>query len=60
MPLDLLAYDTHEAKVAQVLSRFGTIDVLVNNAGRSQRALAERTSLQVGKEKQRKEQSELE
>jgi short-subunit dehydrogenase len=39
-PLDLARAETFPAIVAEVLARTGTIDVLVNNGGVSQRALA--------------------
>ncbi len=48
--LDLEDYASHEAAVAQVISRFGSIDILVNNGGRSQRALVETTALQVDRD----------
>lgn len=44
VPLDLSRSDTHGAIVADVLTRCGAIDVLVNNGGVSQRALAAETS----------------
>ena len=40
LPLDLARSETFPALVAQVLHRFGRIDVLVNNGGVSQRARA--------------------
>jgi len=40
LPLDLTHSDTFSALVALVLGKFGGIDVLVNNGGVSQRALA--------------------
>lgn len=45
--LDVGDYKTVEAKVNPVLEKFGRIDVLFNNAGISQRALANDTSLEV-------------
>jgi dehydrogenase/reductase SDR family protein 7 len=45
--LDMEAMDSHKAVTAHVISRWGRIDVLANNAGRSQRALAESTELAV-------------
>lgn len=47
LPLDLLSYDTHKKKTEEVIAQFGHIDVLINNGGRSQRALIEKTELQV-------------
>lgn len=47
LPLDLLAYATHAAAVAKVIHYFGHIDILINNGGRSQRALVETTDLDV-------------
>lgn len=47
LPLDLAQPDTHAAAVQTVLTEFGRIDVLVNNAGISQRSLARETVLDV-------------
>lgn len=47
LPLDLARGDTFPAAVAEVLARCGRIDVLVNNGGVSQRALAADTALEV-------------
>jgi len=49
VPLDLARADTFGAAVAEVLGRCGRIDVLINNAGVSQRALA----LEAGAESER-------
>ncbi|CAB3379507.1 Hypothetical predicted protein [Cloeon dipterum] len=38
LPMDLLQVDNHRFQLNEVLRHFGTLDVLVNNAGRSQRA----------------------
>jgi dehydrogenase/reductase SDR family protein 7B len=40
LPLDLATPDTFAAATARVLAHFGRVDVLVNNGGVSQRALA--------------------
>jgi dehydrogenase/reductase SDR family member 7B len=47
LPLDLARCETFPAAVAEVLARCGHIDVLVNNGGVSQRALAMDASLEV-------------
>lgn len=54
VPMDLSRSDTFAAIAAEVLTRYGRVDVLVNNAGVSQRALAadatdavERTLMEV-------------
>jgi dehydrogenase/reductase SDR family protein 7 len=48
--LDLSATGSHAAAAAHVVQRWKRIDVLVNNAGRSQRGLAESTALSVDRE----------
>lgn len=45
--LDLLEPDSFATALHQVLTRFGRIDVLINNAGISQRALIRETSMQT-------------
>jgi NADP-dependent 3-hydroxy acid dehydrogenase YdfG len=47
LPLDIVAYDTLPAAVDQVLAKFGAIDLLINNAGVSQRSLCKDTSFEV-------------
>lgn len=47
VPLDLTATDTLVAATAEVLERFGRIDILVNNGGISQRGTVAETSLEV-------------
>jgi dehydrogenase/reductase SDR family protein 7 len=49
LPLDLLEPQLMEEKVASVLKTFTTIDVLINNAGISQRSLCLDTSLSTYK-----------
>jgi len=47
LPLDLAQSDTFPALTEQVLGKFGRVDILVNNGGVSQRALAADTLLAV-------------
>jgi len=47
LPLDLNALETFEAKKNEALKKFGRIDILINNGGVSQRALAKDTSVEV-------------
>ncbi|WP_044397298.1 SDR family oxidoreductase [Lacinutrix sp. Hel_I_90] len=49
IPLDLEDYNNLQPKVDAAISMFGTIDILVNNGGISQRALAKDTSIAVDK-----------
>jgi len=45
--LDLTAQHTFEEVVSRVISEFGSIDLLINNGGISQRSLVEETGLDV-------------
>ena len=47
LPLDMCAFDQHEVAFKTVLNKFGKLDVLVHNAGRSQRARWEHTDMEV-------------
>lgn len=47
LPLDITDTDSHEAKVSAVLGTFGQIDMLINNAGVSQRSWCVDTDLDV-------------
>ncbi|MEX0900155.1 MAG: SDR family oxidoreductase [Gammaproteobacteria bacterium] len=47
LPLDLARPETHADAVESVLAEFGRVDVLINNAGISQRSLARETLLEV-------------
>ncbi len=49
LPLDIEKTETFESAFQTVLTHFGTIDLLVNNAGISQRSLARDTPLAVDK-----------
>ncbi|XP_072532829.1 dehydrogenase/reductase SDR family member 7 [Salminus brasiliensis] len=47
LPLDLLDRTSHQEKTSAVLRHFGSVDVLVNNGGRSQRSLCVDTDVEV-------------
>ncbi len=47
LPLDLTDSDSFPTKVEQAIALFGTVDVLVNNGGVSQRSLLEETKLET-------------
>lgn len=47
LPLDLMDKDTMSEKVTEAMSFYGSIDLLINNAGISQRSLIMETNLQV-------------
>ncbi|MGB5274920.1 MAG: SDR family NAD(P)-dependent oxidoreductase, partial [Flavobacteriaceae bacterium] len=47
LPLDLAAFDTLEQKAEEAISAFGSIDLLINNAGISQRSLILDTDFSV-------------
>ena len=47
LPLDLAAFDTLEQKTEEAISAFGSIDLLINNAGISQRSLILDTDFSV-------------
>jgi short-subunit dehydrogenase len=49
IPLDLEKYETLSPIVTEALDLFGTIDILVNNGGISQRSLAKNTLINVDK-----------
>ena len=49
LPLDLEDYENLTDKVTKAVSFFGSIDVLVNNGGISQRSLVKDTSIKVDK-----------
>lgn len=50
LPLDMLKYELHKPAFEEVLSRFHKVDILINNAGRSQRALWVETDLEVDRQ----------
>lgn len=49
LPLDLEKPETFQEKTALVIAQFGKIDLLINNAGLSQRSLAKNTPIEVDK-----------
>lgn len=50
LKMDMLQIDRHQEYFDRVIKHFGQIDVLVNNAGRSQRALWQNIDLQVDRD----------
>lgn len=50
LPMDMLENDKHESLLGKVIDHFGQLDVLVNNAGRSQRAQFKDIALEVDRE----------
>ncbi|XP_031347642.1 dehydrogenase/reductase SDR family member 7 isoform X2 [Photinus pyralis] len=50
LPMDMLDINSHQKQFDMALAHFGQIDILLNNAGRSQRAFWEMTHLTVDKE----------
>ncbi len=47
LPMDVTDFDLAPAKAAEVVARFGRIDIMVHNAGVSQRSFVKDTSLDV-------------
>ena len=45
--LDLNKQDEFKEKTQKIIAHFGTIDILINNAGLSQRSLADETSIEI-------------
>lgn len=50
LPMDMCDMESHEPAFQKVLEQFGKLSVLINNAGRSQRARWEHTSLSVDRQ----------
>ena len=50
LPLDMNAFDSMETAVENALAFYGRIDILINNAGISQRSLIMETNFTVYKE----------
>lgn len=50
LPMDMLDFDSHEKNFNLAVKHFGRIDVLFNNAGRSQRATWENIDMKIHKE----------
>ncbi|ODM94857.1 Dehydrogenase/reductase SDR family member 7 [Orchesella cincta] len=50
LPLDMTDYSSHQSAFKKVLDHFGRLDILVSNAGRSQRANWEEIETEVDKQ----------
>lgn len=50
LPLDMIQYDQHQATFDAVIKHFGELDILVSNAGRSQRGRWEMIDIDVDHE----------
>ncbi|GFN94503.1 dehydrogenase/reductase sdr family member 7 [Plakobranchus ocellatus] len=50
LPFDVVDFDSHEKKVQEVLEYFHTVDILINNAGKTQRAAWMDVELSVDRE----------
>jgi len=50
LPLDMCDYSKHQSAFDTVIEKFGQLDILINNAGRSQRARWEHIQLKVDEE----------
>lgn len=50
LPMDMLKLESHKQCLNEVLNHFGKLNILVNNAGRSQRASWEDISVEVDRE----------
>lgn len=49
LPFDMTDLECHQKKFDQLIRHFGRLDILINNAGRSQRALFKNIDIQVDK-----------
>lgn len=50
IPMDLLDVNSHKMHFQHAVRHFGTVDILINNAGRSQRAMWDNIELAVDKQ----------
>ncbi|XP_060535151.1 dehydrogenase/reductase SDR family member 7 isoform X2 [Cylas formicarius] len=50
IPMDLLDFASHKMHFQHALRHFGTVDILINNAGRSQRAMWDEIELSVDRQ----------
>lgn len=49
LPMDATKYETHGQVAETIVERYGKIDILINNSGRSQRALVQDCKIEVDK-----------
>jgi len=47
LPMDMCDFSSHQENFQKILTEFGKLDILINNAGRSQRARWEHTNIEV-------------
>lgn len=59
LPMDLTDFSTHEKLADKIVEKFGRIDYLINNAGRSQRVVVGNKWIELVNDKEKMELSEI-